>query len=188
MNLSITRTKSLGICRRRADAEVLKTYPIKVYWLVHVSEVYGKHSHLDYMKNITDLEFCIDCKCYHSIHSFAVKREGKFLGKICQDCNLARIRRLTGASPPTPRTPCAAGMQGYLFPTTDEEIERAIKETEPKINRASICGITTHYEAFCPVCKTVFAKRRHRKSLSAYLQKHQHHCQNIPDVSVFIHK
>lgn len=78
--------------------------------------------------------------------------------------------------------------EGYLFPTTDAEIERALKEIEPKINRVSSCGITTHYEAFCPVCKTVFAKRRHRKSLSAYLKKHQHHCQNIPDISVFVFK
>lgn len=78
--------------------------------------------------------------------------------------------------------------EGYLFPTTDAEIERALKEAEPKIHRVSTCGITTHYEAYCPICKTVFAKRRYRKSLSAYLAKHQHNCRKIPDVSVFIDK
>ena len=78
--------------------------------------------------------------------------------------------------------------EGYLFPTTDAEIERSIQEAKPKIHRVSTCGITTHYEAYCPICKAVFAKRRHRKSLSAYLLKNHHHCWNIPDVSVFIGK
>lgn len=78
--------------------------------------------------------------------------------------------------------------EGYLMPITDEEIARALDEVKPKINRISTCGITTHYEAFCPVCKTVFAKRRYRKSLSAYLAKNEHHCHNIPDASVFIYK
>lgn len=78
--------------------------------------------------------------------------------------------------------------EGYLMPVTDAEIKRAIEEVKPKINRVSKCGITTHYEAFCPVCETVFAKRRYRKSLSAYIVKHEHRCANIPDVSVFIYK
>lgn len=78
--------------------------------------------------------------------------------------------------------------EGYLFPTTDAEIERALEELKPKISRVSKAGITTHYEAFCPVCNLVIFKAKRRKSLNAYMEKRPHVCGGMPDPSVFIYK
>jgi hypothetical protein len=40
-----------------------------------------------------DLEYCIDCKCWHTEKTFRVSINGKVIGSICRTCNLIRIRK-----------------------------------------------------------------------------------------------